>query len=159
MIRAFLERLRQKHRTVAYPARSPTIPERYRGEPELAPEKCPSGCAACEAACPVGALELAAGAIRVDLGKCLFCGDCAAACPTGAIRFSRDHRVAARRRDQLVAGTAERRLAQALDGKMKSLFGRSLKLRQVSARNTTAARISECSAATAAASVGVNAPE
>lgn len=133
MIRALFERLRQKHRTVAYPAQPPTIPERYRGEPELAPEKCVAGCSACAAACPAGAIALENGAIRLDLGKCLFCGDCAAACPTGAIRFSRDHRVAARRRSELVAGTAERRLATALDAKMKSLFGRSLKLRQVSA--------------------------
>ena len=133
MIRALLERWRQKYRTVAYPAKPPAISERYRGEPELAPEKCAAGCSACVAACPVGAIELAAGAIRIDLGKCLFCGDCAAACPPGAIRFTRDHRVAARRRSELVAGTAERRLAQALDEKMKSLFGRSLKLRQVSA--------------------------
>ena len=133
MIRALLERFRQKHRTVAYPARPPTIPERYRGAPELAPDKCTAGCAACVAACPVGAIELASGAIRIDLGKCLFCGDCAAACPTGAIHFSRDHRVAARRRGELVAGTAERRLAQALDDRMKSRLGRSLKLRQVSA--------------------------
>ena len=133
MIRALLERLRQKHRTVAYPARPPSIPERYRGAPELAPEKCAAGCAACAAACPVGAIELAPGAIRLDLGKCLFCGDCAAACPAGAIRFTRDPRVAARRRSELVAGTAERRLAAAFDGKMKSLFGRSLKLRQVCA--------------------------
>ena len=133
MIRALLERWRQKYRTVAYPAKPPTIPDRYRGEPEFAPEKCVAGCSACVAACPVGAIELEKGAIRIDLGKCLFCGDCAAACPQGAIRFTRDHRVAARRRSELLAGTAERRLAQALDEKMKSLFGRSLKLRQVSA--------------------------
>ena len=133
MIQALLERWRQKYRTVAYPTQPPTIPERYRGEPELAPEKCAAGCSACVAACPVGAIGLEKGAIRIDLGKCLFCGDCAAACPPGAIRFTRDHRVAARRRNELVAGTAERRLAQALDEKMKSLFGRSLKLRQVSA--------------------------
>lgn len=133
MIRALFERLRQKHRTVAYPVKPPAIPERYRGEPELAPDKCVAGCGACVAVCPVGALALENGAIRLDLGKCLFCGDCAAACPTGAIRFTRDHRVAARRRSELIAGTAERRLAQALDEKMKSLFGRSLKLRQVSA--------------------------
>ena len=133
MIRALLERWRQKHRTVAYPAQPPAIPARYRGEPELAPDKCVAGCSACVAACPAGAIALAPGAIRIDLGQCLFCGDCAAACSPGAIRFTRDHRVAARQRSQLVAGTAERRLAQALDEKMKSLFGRSLKLRQVSA--------------------------
>ena len=104
MIRALLERWRQKHRTVAYPAKPPTIPERYRGEPELAPEKCAPGCSAC-----------------------------VAACPPGAIRFTRDHRVASRHKSELIAGTTERQLAEALDQKMKSLFGRSLKLRQVCA--------------------------
>ena len=133
MIRALLERWRQKYRTVAYPAQPPTIPARFRGEPAFAPEKCAAGCSACVAACPVAAIALDKGAIRIDLGKCLFCGECASACPQGAILFTRDHRVAARRRNELMAGTAERRLADALDGKMKSLFGRSLKLRQVSA--------------------------
>jgi Ni,Fe-hydrogenase III small subunit len=50
------------------------------------------------------------------------------------VTFTRDHRLAVREREELlrVAGE-EHRLAQALDGKMRRLFGRSLKLRQVSA--------------------------
>ena len=52
---------------------------------------------------------------------------------TVAIRLTNDHRLAARTRGDLVIGAGERRLAAALDAKMKSLFGRSLKLRQVSA--------------------------
>ena len=67
------------------------------------------------------------------MGRCLFCGECAAACPTGALRFTRDPRLAVRRRDDLVWGAGERKLAGELDAKMKRLFGRSLKLRQVSA--------------------------
>ena len=133
MIRALLERLRQKHRTVAYPAKPPALPDRFRGAPALAPEKCPAGCAACAAACPVGAVARDGGALRIDLGKCLFCGDCAAACPHGAIRFTRDHRLAARTRSDLVLGAEERRLAAALDAQAQRLFGRSLKLRQVCA--------------------------
>ena len=133
MIRALMERLRQKRRTVAYPAKPPTLPDRFRGAPEVAPETCPAGCAECVAACPVGAVSQAGGAVRLDLGQCLFCGACAAACPRGALRFTRDHRLAARRRADLAAGAGERKLAAALDAKMKSLFGRSLKLRQVSA--------------------------
>jgi Ni,Fe-hydrogenase III small subunit/ferredoxin len=133
MIRALFERLRQKHRTVTYPARPPALPDRFRGLPELAPGKCPAGCAECAEVCPVGAITRENGGVRIDLGKCLFCGGCAAACPHGALGFSRDHRLAARQRDDLVLGAGERKLAEALDAKMKSLFGRSLKLRQVCA--------------------------
>ena len=133
MIRALVQRLRQHHRTVAYPARPPTLPDRLRGLPGLAPEPCPAGCAACAAACPVGAISREGGAVRIDLGKCLFCGDCATACPHGALRFTRDPRLATRRREDLVFGGGGLKRAHALDAKMKSLFGRSLKLRQVCA--------------------------
>ena len=133
MIRALLQRLRQKHRTVAYPAQPPTLPDRFRGRPQLSPEKCPAACAKCLAACPVGALAREKGVLRIDLGKCLFCGDCEAACPNLAIRFTRDHRLATRKREDLGLGAEELKRAEALDTKMKSLFGRSLKLRQVSA--------------------------
>ncbi len=133
MIRALLQRLRQKHRTVAYPAKPPMLPDRFRGAPELAPQKCPANCVECTTACPTGAISRKSGTVRIDLGKCLFCGECAAACPQGAIRFSRDHRLAARERDDLMLGMEGRRLAKSLDAKMRRLFGRSLKLRQVSA--------------------------
>ncbi len=133
MSRILFERWRQKQRTVAYPAKPPTLPDRLRGAPELAPEKCPGDCAACIAACPTGAISRNNGTLQLDLGKCLFCGDCQAACPHGAIRLTQDHRLAARTRGDLVIGAGERKLAAALEAKMKSLFGRSLKLRQVSA--------------------------
>ena len=133
MMRALLERLRQKHRTVGYPAQPPTLPARLRGLPEIAPAKCPAGCAECVAACPVGALARAAGAVRIDLGKCLFCGDCAAACPHGALRFTGNHRLAVRAREDLEYGGGELPRAAALEAQMKRLFGRSLKLRQVCA--------------------------
>ena len=133
MIRALLERWRQQHRTVGYPAKPPVLPDRLRGRPVITAGKCPAGCAVCAAACPVGAVSCRDGAVRIDLGTCLFCGDCAAACPAGAIEFTREPRLAVRAREDLVAGPEEYRLAAALDERMKSLFGRSLKLRQVSA--------------------------
>ncbi len=133
MSRILYERWRQKHRTVAYPAGPPVLPDRFRGAPELRPAQCAGGCSACSAACPTGAISRNNGALQLDLGRCLFCGDCQAACPHGAIRLTNDHRLAARTRGDLVIGAGERRLAAAIDAKMKSLFGRSLKLRQVSA--------------------------
>ena len=68
------------------------------------------------------------------MGKCLFCRECALACPHGAVSFSRDPALAANNREDLVVtADTERKLTRALDAKMLKLFGRSLKLREVSA--------------------------
>jgi Ni,Fe-hydrogenase III small subunit len=68
------------------------------------------------------------------MGKCLFCPECAEVCPHDAISFTPDARLATRRREELVITAGEeRRLATALDREMLRLFGRSLKLREVSA--------------------------
>jgi formate hydrogenlyase subunit 6/NADH:ubiquinone oxidoreductase subunit I len=145
MIRALIQRLRQKHRTAAYPAQPPVLPARFRGRPEIAADRCAADCAACLAACPTGALCRAEGAVRLDLGRCLFCGACAAACPAGAIAFTRDQPARPRRRADLVRGPGERALAAALDAQMRRLFGRSLKLRQSApAAATPARRIATC---------------
>jgi Ni,Fe-hydrogenase III small subunit len=71
--------------------------------------------------------------LRIDLGRCLFCTECSQACPEGAIRYSQEHRLATRTREDLVFDGRALKLAEALDEKRKRLFGRSLKLRQVSA--------------------------
>lgn len=132
MIRNVLERVRQKYRTIPYPLELPVLPDRYRGMPAVDPGKCPDGCRACAEACPTGAIP-AAGPLAIDLGRCLFCTDCVSACPVGAIAYTGDHRLAARARDDLVRGESAYKLAGKLDEKLLSLFGRSLKLRQVSA--------------------------
>jgi Ni,Fe-hydrogenase III small subunit/NAD-dependent dihydropyrimidine dehydrogenase PreA subunit len=133
MLKAFLERLRQGHRTLPYPETVPPMPERFRGLPVLDPAKCDDGCRSCVGACPTGALYLDGGRLALDLGRCLFCGECEKACPAGAVRYSPDHRMAARTKEDLVIGGETVRLARALDRQALRLFGRSLKLRQVSA--------------------------
>jgi Ni,Fe-hydrogenase III small subunit/NAD-dependent dihydropyrimidine dehydrogenase PreA subunit len=133
MLKIIRERLRQGHRTTRYPREAPMLPEHFRGAPLIDPARCVDDCRACVAACPFGAIERVASGPRLDLGLCIFCGECAAACPHGALAFSRDHRLAARCREDLLAGADGHRLAAALDGEMRRLFGRSLKLRQVSA--------------------------
>lgn len=127
-------RMRQGHRTSAYPASIPAFPERFRGRPAIDDTKCPTDCDACEKSCPTQAIKIDRG-IHLDLGRCLFCTECVDSCPEGAIRYTTDHRLAARTREALVISgkSAETRLAEALDKKMRSLFGRSLKLRQVAA--------------------------
>ena len=102
MLDVILARLQQKHRTIRYPhGPPPPLPDRFRGRPVMDRSKCPDGCRACVDACPTGAIDPGPPA-RIDLGKCLFCTDCVAACPAGALTHAVDHRLAARRRGDLV---------------------------------------------------------
>ncbi len=138
MLKALLARAHQGQRTLTYPATAPPpLPERFRGAPLLDPSKCTDGCHACIDACPTGALSNP-GTLTLDLGRCLFCSDCATACPNGAITYSQDYRLATRERDDLIVSGEPVRLAQALDEKLRRLFGRSLKLRVVSAGDCNA---------------------
>jgi Ni,Fe-hydrogenase III small subunit len=83
--------------------------------------------------CPTDALRVSEAGPELDLGRCIFCGDCVAACAAGAITLSRDWRVAASKREGLVA-TGDRPLQiDALGRELRRLLGRSLRLRQVSA--------------------------
>jgi Ni,Fe-hydrogenase III small subunit/formate hydrogenlyase subunit 6/NADH:ubiquinone oxidoreductase subunit I len=127
------ERLRQGMRTSDWPARPASFPARFRGRPVIDASKCPDGCRDCAAACPTGAIDFEAGKARLDLGKCLFCPLCVDACPEGAVRYTTAPEMAVRRREDLLVTGAEVKLAGALDAKMRSLFGRSLKLREVCA--------------------------
>jgi Ni,Fe-hydrogenase III small subunit/ferredoxin len=133
MLRILYERFQQGYRTGVFPKEEPTLSDRFRGLPRLRPEKCPPGCRGCAERCPFGAIREEHNALALDLGRCLFCADCPA-CPHGALAFSTDYRLAARRREELTV-TADRgpELAAPLDRPLQKLFGRSFKLRQVSA--------------------------
>src|SRR6202142_1034790 len=134
MVRVIGARLRQGKRTAPSPDAPPELPDRFRGQPILDSSRCPDGCAECVKACPTDAMHAGKDGLAVDLGRCLFCTDCMRACPEGAIAFSTDHRLAVRSRSDLLLREGEG-LARAasLGEKMRRLFGRSLKLRQVSA--------------------------
>ena len=133
MIKSLCARLQQKNRTIGYPKTEPELPVRFCGRPMLDLAQCLSDCKLCINACPTDALKKENDTLTMDLGRCLFCTECSKVCPTEAIRFSRDHRLAARTRADLIVSGHEIKLAEALDKKVKSLFGHSLKLRQVSA--------------------------
>ena len=133
-----LNRLKRGCETMAYPAgAAPALPDRHGGALRAEVAKCQAGCTACVAVCPTEAiLRPPKQPVALDLGRCIFCAECVQACPTGAITQTGDHRMAVRRREDLMLGDAGKeqlRLAAALDEKLRRLFGRSLKLRQVSA--------------------------
>ncbi len=128
MLREITARIQQGHRTLGYPKSQPILPDRFRGRPARDAAKC-RDCGECTKVCPTGAI----GKDGIDLGRCLFCGECEKACPQAAIHFSREFKLAARTRNDLILNHQEQKLAQALDKKMRRIFGRSLKLRQVSA--------------------------
>jgi Ni,Fe-hydrogenase III small subunit/ferredoxin len=131
-------RLKRGCETMAYPdGPAPALPDRHGGALRVDGERCVEGCEACVQVCPTLAITHAARQpIALDLGRCIFCQACIHACPAAVITPTGDHRLAARRREDLIiggAGPAEVRLATALDEKLRRLFGRSLRLRQVSA--------------------------
>lgn len=142
MFRTLLTRFRQGHRTVRFPKAEPTLPDRFRGLPKLNMGACTGDiCHACAEVCPTSAITFEGPTLQMDLGRCLFCADCAEVCPSSVIAFTPEYRLAVRKREGLVVratpGGSEKdrtlALAEALDAKARSLFGRSLKLRQVSA--------------------------
>ncbi len=133
MLKILTSRIRQGHRTIAYPEGEAVLPDRFRGRPTVDAAKCAGQCDACVPACPTQAVGRQNGKLGLDMGKCLFCGECAAACPTGAVSFTREHSMAARSRNDLVLTDAVHKAASALEEKSRRIFGRSLKLRQVCA--------------------------
>lgn len=133
MLRTILERIRQGHRTIAYPEGAPpSMPPRFRGLPKVDSSKCPDDCRECADACPTDAITVN-GAVHIDLGRCLFCNDCAEACPERAIAYTSDFRLASRTREGLIVRDDLFERAAALEARSRKLFGRSLQLRQVSA--------------------------
>ena len=134
MIKEILARLQQKHRTIKYPdAPPPAMPERFRGRPCIENAKC-NLCKKCARNCPTDAIEVKEN-VTIDLGKCLFCTDCTDSCTDHAITFTSDYRLSFNNRQNLTVSSDQKELllVTALQDSIRKLFGRSLKLRQVSA--------------------------
>ena len=133
MLNILLERLRQGHRTIAFPASLPPLPPRYRGLPVLSAGPCAPGCGSCAGVCPSRALGADADGLYLDLGRCILCGACAGACPGGRVSFSGDHRLASSTREGLILRPGTRPTVTPLEPARQKLFARSLRLRQISA--------------------------
>jgi Ni,Fe-hydrogenase III small subunit/NAD-dependent dihydropyrimidine dehydrogenase PreA subunit len=130
MLRAIKVRISQGRQYL--PNLRAAVPAGLRGLPVLTGEPCPEACRACVDVCPTTAIALAP--LRIDLARCLFCNECALACPPARIEFTPETRMASSSPDGLVVQAGgPARPAVAVSRALAGLFGRSLKLRSVSA--------------------------
>ena len=112
--------------------RNAKVPGIFRGRPVISMEKVDeTELANC---CPAKAISTSP--VTIDLGKCTFCGECAMAFPH-KINFTTDYKIATNKREKLIIKEGEDQPIQldreAIPAEFKSMFGSSLKLRQVSA--------------------------
>lgn len=153
LIDILLARAKQGHRTIGYPKYAKVLPELFQGRPVVRQELCRAGCSACADVCPTGAITLPAhiknpelllfatsdeandvdNKLTLDMGRCLFCGECEKVCGDKAIQFTKEHRMATSSREALKLTGETFEVAKALDAKALKIFGRSIKLRHVSA--------------------------
>lgn len=107
-------------------------PKGFRGLPHISAATCAEGCEACRDVCSTGAIDL--DPFRLDLGLCIFCGECADVCPQQKISFTNDFKMAATDPADLIRRDGSGAMTPVTaSATFKKLFGRSLKLRQVSA--------------------------
>lgn len=127
MFKAILARINQGYRTMEFPAPGLQLPPRGLGIPVVKSRHLEKAAAAC----PYGGITGGENP-GLDLGRCVFCGACAKAAPE-AVEFTRDYKLCASDRAALVVAGREFRRAEALGEELRGLFGRSFRLRQVSA--------------------------
>ncbi len=107
------------------------VPTGFRGRPKIADTACASSCSVCRDVCPTRAISL--DPVRIDLGRCVFCNECALVCPDKKIEFTPEVRMGAATPEGLVVYPGKGPSPVETSEALRKLFGRSLKLRQVSA--------------------------
>lgn len=115
----------------------PQVPGPFKGRPEISCEKIDED--ALEALCPTGAIRKAP--VSIDMGQCVMCGECAFAFPQ-KIKFTTDYKIATNVRERLIIQEGNTNVITIDENKVRteirSLFGRSLKLREISAAGANA---------------------
>jgi Ni,Fe-hydrogenase III small subunit/ferredoxin len=132
-------RLRASHGTETIPDLRKATPAGFRGLPVIAESPCATGCTTCRDVCPTGAIAL--DPFELDLGKCVFCAECVPACPLGKVTFTSDPRMASATREGLVLREGSFLGPVEVSAALRKLFGRSLRLRQVSAGGCNACEL------------------
>ena len=112
--------------------RNAKVPGIFRGRPVISLEKVDE--TALVNCCPTGAIS--SSPVAIDLGKCTFCGECARIFPQKVV-FTTDYKLSTNERDRLVIKEGVDQPIELnkdlISKEFKTLFGGSLKLRQVSA--------------------------
>lgn len=115
----------------------PQVPGPFKGRPEISLEKVDEDVLA--SLCPTGAIGKSP--VSIDMGKCVMCGECSFAFPN-KIKFTTDYKIATNVRDRLIVKEGEPGPIALDESKVRteirSLFGRSLKLREISAAGSNA---------------------
>lgn len=110
----------------------PQVPGPFKGRPEISLEKVDEEALA--SLCPTGAIGKAP--VSIDMGKCVMCGECSFAFPN-KIKFTTDYKIATNVRERLIVKEGELNPISLDEAKIRteirSFFGRSLKLREISA--------------------------
>jgi Ni,Fe-hydrogenase III small subunit len=87
-----------------------------------------------QALCPANAISV--NPVSIDLGKCTFCGECALRFP-GKITFTTDYKISTNERNRLIIKEGDEKPVEVNPDTVRKeihrVFGRSLKLRQISA--------------------------
>lgn len=110
-----------------------TLTEEFRGRPILTTTDDMSDAEAAAKICPTGAISTVP--FSLDMGRCLFCGECALRAPKN-IRFTNDYKIGSTSREALVVKPNDESVDfhyENVRAEIPKLFGRALKLRQVSA--------------------------
>ncbi|MCA0448048.1 MAG: NADH:ubiquinone oxidoreductase [Bacteroidetes bacterium] len=116
------------------------LPPLFRGMPQIQSEKCPEGCTICRDLCPTNAISL--NPLKIDLGSCVFCPLCEKDCPENAIHFTNEKHITCSSREQLVVTGNEPGIKPEIASeKIRSYFGKSLKLRQISSGGCNACEL------------------
>lgn len=115
----------------------PVLPGPFKGKPEISELKVDEDALA--ACCPTAAIGKAP--VSIDMGKCVMCGECAFSYPA-KIKFTKDYKIATNVRERLIVKAGDVNPI-AIDPtkirqEIRALFGRSLKLREISAAGANA---------------------